>query len=688
MIATRESIETKARVARLERGNILAWLSLAFPLAVSAILNMWNLVQNGYSNTYYSVAVQSMTQSWKNFFFASYDAGGFITVDKPPVALWIQAISAKILGFSSLSILMPEALAGVASVALVYFLVKRIFGSLAAFVAALAMAVTPIAVAVERGNNTDTFLVFFLLLAAWAITRATEKGRLALLILGMALVGVAFNVKMLAAFIVLPTFYLLYMVAAPLKWHKRLLHLALASIVLLVVSFSWATAVQLTPAGQRPWIGGSQTNSVFDLALNYNGLGRVTGDEGNTMGGGQPPQGDFQPPAQGTFQAPGGTTGAPSFSGTNNGGAAGRNSGGMFGAGVAGPFRLFGSELASQWSWLFPLAAFGLVAAIAGLRKRLPLERKGQALLLWAGWLATYGVVFSMAEGIFHVYYLMMLAPAAAALVGIGVTFLWSAYRNGGWQAWLLPVALLAGAAWQVKVLSDYNYPQWSQWLVPVTVAGSIISAVPLLATRLFTRRVWQRVAPGLVGLGLLALLVSPLAWSVTPALEAGNGIMPQAGPSSQGQDMGGMRQAMQTGQNAQVADSAQSGPGAQGGPGGSFSSALVSYLEANNDGYFYLVAVSSANQASSISLETGKPVLAMGGFTGSDPAITVEKLRQLVATGKVRYILTGGNGMGGGGGASSAVTAWVTSNGTAVDASQYGGQSGMGGTLYDLAPR
>src|SRR5438045_619963 len=199
MIANQEAlsgqaIRTTVRVGRLEREKVLHWLGLACALSVSAVLNLWNLAQNGYSNTYYAVAVQSMLQSWHNFFFASYDAGGFISVDKPPVALWAQAISAKIFGFGGIALLLPEALAGVASVALVYYLVRRVFGTLAGFIAAMAMALTPIAVAVERTNGVDTILMFTLLLAAWAMSVATEKGRFALLALGLTLVGVAFNI--------------------------------------------------------------------------------------------------------------------------------------------------------------------------------------------------------------------------------------------------------------------------------------------------------------------------------------------------------------------------------------------------------------------------------------------------------------------------------------------------------------
>src|SRR5689334_4645298 len=233
MITTTETTKTAVLAGRIEREKLLSWLGLAGALAVSAGLNLWNLAQNGYDNLYYSVAVQSMLQSRHNFFFASYDAGGFISVDKPPVALWIQTLGAKLLGFNALGILLPEALAGIASVALLFFLARRLFGPLAASVAALALALTPIAVAVERGNNTDTWLMFTLLLAAWAITRATETGRFALLALSMALVGVAFNIKMLEAFIVLPAFYLLYLVAARVNWRKRLLHLTLGTAVVM-----------------------------------------------------------------------------------------------------------------------------------------------------------------------------------------------------------------------------------------------------------------------------------------------------------------------------------------------------------------------------------------------------------------------------------------------------------------------
>jgi 4-amino-4-deoxy-L-arabinose transferase-like glycosyltransferase len=679
MIATKELTKPAALAGRLEMEKLLPRLGLGVALAVSAALNLWNLAQNGYGNTYYAVAVQSMLTSWKNFFFAAYDAGGFITVDKPPVALWIQALSAKIFGFNGLALLVPEALAGVASVALLYFLVKRLFGPLAGFLAAMALAVTPIAVAVERSNNTDTWLMFTLLLAAWAITLATERGRFRLLGLSMALVGIAFNIKMLAAWIILPAFVLLYFVAAPLSWKKRLLHLTLAGVIALTVSLSWAVAVDLTPASQRPYIGGSQSNSVLELALGYNGLGRITG-QGETMGGGPnaADRGSFTPPTNlpGSTGTSGSTT--PGDFTRPDGGFAGGGPpdgaggiGGSFNTGTPGVLRLVNSELAAQWSWLLPLAGLGLLAAGFGVRRKLPLEPKGQALLLWGGWLLTYGAVFSMASGIFHNYYLIMLAPAAAALAGIGVAALWAAYRRGGRRAWLLPLALLITTAWQVKVLADF--PDWSAWLAPLVIGGSVLAAGGLVAVRLLTRQAWRRVAPALLAGGLLALALAPTAWASTAVLAAGNGTIPTVGPSQL---------------------SGQGGFGGAGRPGEEMAnSSLIAYLEANQGDTFYLVAVSSANQASSIALATGQPVLAMGGFTGSDPAMTVEKLQQLAATGQVRYVMIGGGGPGGTG---SDLTSWVQANGTAVDPSLYGGTTTMGmgggpsgagnGTLYDRA--
>jgi len=558
------------------------------------------------------------------------------------------------------------------------------FGTFAGLINALALALTPIAVAVERTNNTDSFLMLTLLLAAWALTIASEKGRLALLMLALGLVGVGFNIKMLAAFVVLPAFYLFYLVAASVPWQKRFLHLALGSIVLFAVALSWPLAVDLTPADQRPWVGGSQQNNVLDLALNYNGLGRVTGNEGAGGGfNGQRPPNGFQIP-RGIFPNFGSGRGGGGRGGfgvpIGPGPQGGPGGAGMFGAGSPGDTRLFTGMMAGQWSWLFPLALFGVVVTIANAGRRFFMARRGRSVLLWAGWLVCYGLVFSFASGIFHPYYLVMLAPAAAALVGIGAGSLWEAYRRGGWAAWLLPVALMATAFWEIHILSGYR--EWSAWLTPLLLAGSVIAALGLLVPRFLERSVtWRRVSPGLLTVGLVALLLPAIAWSVTPVLAGpSNASLPNAGPEALNQnDPSSWTQMRQT-----------------------VNSSLVSFLEAHRDGYFYLVAVANSQQASAIALETGKPVMAAGGFMGSDPALTADKLSALVANHQVRFVL----GLGGGGdfrgnGAESSASSWIQGYCSAVDPALYqsprnfgnpvggfGAAFGFGNAqLYDCAP-
>ena len=335
----------------------------------------------------------------------------------------------------------------------------------------------------------------------------------------------------------------------------------------------------------------------------------------------------------------------------------------------------FNSELPGQWSWLFPLAAIGLLAALLALRRRLPLEPRASAILLWAGWVITYGVVFSSAEGIFHPYYLIMLAPAAAALVGIGVASLWNAYRRGGWQAWLLPIALLATAFWQTQVLAPF--PTWSAWLTPITVAGALVAALPLAATRFFNERV-RSLSPALLAVGLVALVISPLTWAVLPVTAApANASLPIAGPSALARPNGASW--------TQVA--------------GWDDSALISYLKANNESYYYILAVTNSQQASSFTLESGSPVLSVAGFMGTDPALTTDKLAAMVADHQLRFVMLTNGSIGTG-----TLTNYVKSTCSAVDSTLWqssgnssdtlgGFPSGSGGgsrglQLYDCAAR
>ncbi len=521
-------------------GRQLTWtrehLSLTVILLLSSFLGLWGLERNGYSNDFYAAAVKSMLVNWRNFFFASFDPGGFVTVDKPPLALWIQTISAKIFGFNGVSLLLPEALTGVLGVALLYFMIKRAFGTGAGLIAALVLAVTPIYVVMNRHNNPDSLMVFFLLLAAWAWLRAAETGRLRWLLLGSLLVGLDFNIKTLEAIVVLPAFYLLYFLLANTGWRKRIVHLVLATLCVLAISFSWSIAVDLTPASQRPYVGGSTNNTEMNLIFGYNGLGRVEATTPSGANNFQPPAGVTlpggtlpQPPAGVTF--PGGANGLPGVAG-----GAGPTMGG-----TPGPLRLFGQSLSGEFGWFLPLALLGLAFAVfqtrSGMAKGLNRSRRLQALVVWGGWLLLYGAVFSLSTGTSHSYYLTVLAPAVAALAGIGVAVMWQSYRKGGWQAWFLPVSLAATAFFQAYTLSGLS--DWNSWLVPVLVVFGIVALLGLglgLIGRTEARA--RRWSMGVVGVTLFGLLIVPTALSVRAVFTAITGAIPSAVPG--GGQLGG----------------------------------------------------------------------------------------------------------------------------------------------------
>src|SRR5215217_4201158 len=407
-------------------------LLLSALLALSACLDLSRLTSEGYGNIYYAATVKDMLDSWHNFFFVSFDAG-FVSVDKPPLGLWIQAASAYLFGFHGWSLLLPQALAGILCVALLYHLVGRSFGPVAGLLAALALALTPISVATNRHNNLESLLVLAVLLAAWAFILAAETGRLRWLVVGALVVGVGFNIKMLEVFVVLPAFYLLYLVAAPVGWRRRMIHLGLATVVIIAASLPWVVAVALTPADQRPYVGSSSFDTVTDLIVGWNGVERLVGSDKDV--------------------------------------------------GDPGPLRLLNPQLAGQIGWLLPLAIVGLVVASWQGRPRLPLSRKeDQALLLWGTWLISLVVFFSFA-GDWDPYYLAMLAPAVAALVGVGVVALWDDYRSQGRRGWLLPLTLLGIASLQLYILSFC--PDWSHCLAPTIVILSMGAAASLVVTRL-----------------------------------------------------------------------------------------------------------------------------------------------------------------------------------------------------------
>jgi 4-amino-4-deoxy-L-arabinose transferase-like glycosyltransferase len=621
------------------------------------------------------------------------------------------------------------------------------FGRVAGLLAALFMALTPVAVADNRNNTIDSILVYFLLLGAWAVSRAVDEPSLSAsrrsglrwLLLAAVFVGLGFNIKMLEAFLVVPAFGLVYLLGAHVSWRARLLHLLLATIVLLSVSLSWAVAVDLTPASQRPWVDSTTSNSEIDLAIGYNGLQRLLGRAGtpstasssSTTSGTNSrtlASGGSAKLATAGSALPAAATGATSGAtgslqadtaaiaaatgarlGGAPGGGQGNGGGGLFNNGAAGPLRLLDSQLGGQAGWLLPLAVIGLLAA-AARRPRLPLDAPQRALLLWGGWLVTVAGFFSVAS-FFHSYYLVTIAPPIAALAAIGMVTLWQYYRESRslatWRAWLLPVALVTTAAAQAAILRDYS--AWSRWMTPMLLTGSIGASLVLLAGRLRRGTRLRLGLPVALAVGTAALLLAPTVWAANTASTVGSSI-PSAGPSAQtggfggrggfgnggmpggfGGEQGGLAAGVipggqpptgniaGQGQTSAPSGSLPSGtrqaPGNVGGLAG--DSQLLAYLLKHQGSTKYLVVTSNSNSAASYIITTGKAVMSLGGFGGNDPILTTTQFQALVKNNTVRYVLGGGGG--GGQGGDSAVMQWVQSSCKAVAASSYQTTSSSG---------
>lgn len=701
------------RSLRLPRGLSWTTLGLIGILLLAAALRFGNIDAIGQANTYYTAAVESMLQSWHNFFFAAAEPGGSVSVDKPPVGLWLQAISAYFLGVNGFAVVLPQILAGIASVAVIFHLVRRSFGNLAGLLAALILAVTPVAIAVERNNTPDATLILTLLLAAWAFIKATESGKVRFLLLGATLVGIGFNIKMLQAFLPLPAFYALYILGAKQNWWRKILNLFLATLVLIPVSLSWALAVDLTPADQRPYVGSSSNNSALDLIFGYNGMERLVGRGGGGSGGsGMPSQSrgsddssqntndvnQGQPPAMSDAQPDGArpSGGPPAMGGgrpTGGGGPGGGSpgGGGMFGIGEASALRLFESGLAAQVSWLLPFALLAIAAMVVSLNWWNPNTALHHGLILWGGWLLTCVVFFSVA-GFFHQYYLAMLGAPLAAVVAIGMRFLWQ-LRDAHpiRSALLLLVATGVTLAFQVYAVGMYDSLGW--WVaLPVALGG--LGAIALLLS-LWRKNIYlPKIALGMLVAGLL---IVPTVWSgLTTAYANTSSAMTQAysGGNSRrgmGNPGGGAQQSNPNTSSAEAQPSTTSTPEAPGNAKPtSEEQSLVAYLQAHTQDTKYLVVVPSSQAGTSYVLETGRPVLYAGGFSGRDPVIDGEDLAELVTNGDVRYVLWGGGG--GGGSDNSSISSYLQSSCTVVTdagisrtgSQRSGGGPGGSSTLYE----
>ncbi|MGD0927226.1 MAG: glycosyltransferase family 39 protein [Streptosporangiaceae bacterium] len=661
-------------------------------LALTALLYAAGLSRNGWANDFYSAAVQAGTTSWKAFFFGSFDASSFITVDKTPASLWVMELSARVFGLNYWSVLLPQAAEGVASVAVLYAAVRRWSGPVAGLIAAGALAVTPVATLMFRFNNPDALLVLLMTAAAYAMVRATESGRTRWIALAGALLGFGFLAKMLQAFLVLPAFALVYLVAGPPRLGRRAWQLLAGGAALLVTAGWWVAIVQFIPAADRPYVGGSTNDSVLQLALGYNGLGRLDGNE----------------------------TGSVGFSG---GGGAGRGGGSAFG-GSTGLGRLFGGEMGGQISWLLPAALIALAALVWLSWRRPRTDRVRAAALLWGGWLIVTGLVFSYMSGIIHPYYTVALAPAIGALAGIGAVTVWRARRSMVAGRPLAARAVLAAglvvtACWAYVLLG--RSAGWLPWLRPLVLVCGLAAAAAVIAERwLPGRAVLLSVAP----LALVAALAGPLAYSVDTAATSHTGALPTAGPSitpfsgpggGPGAGFGGTRPGGGLGGPGGTAQGgpASGGPGSGGpapgrsaavpggtsgstsgrpgrvsgqggglggGLGGStqVSSAITKLLTSGAIGYRWAAATVGAESAAPFQLASGEPIMAIGGFNGTDQAPSLAEFEKMVAAHEVHYFI-GANGhtFGGGSGDATQITSWVQSHFTK--------QTVGGVTVYNL---
>lgn len=602
------------------------WLdaaSLGLTVALSLVLNAWRLDEAGNGNTYYAAAVRSMAGSWHNFFFASFDPGGFISVDKPPVFLWFGALSVRIFGYSSWAILLPSAVAGAASVGLLWLITRRYFGPLAATIAALALALSPISVAVDRLNLPEPFMILALIGAAGATLRSVESKRWwwAWIAGAGVLVGVAFNIKMLAAWIPGPALALAVVAALPALSRREYLltgaRLAILAASTFAVSASWMLVVDAIPADSRPYVGGSTDNSVRNLALEYNGVGRVDGNETTRPGGGAPPANAGRTfPNTGPFNPNGNRGAQPPVNAPPTGPANGR--GGII-AGTPGLWRMFDDANGPQISWLLPFAL--LIAPVAFWRwRRQAVARAG--IVLAAGWVLLFGLVFSYAQGIYHSYYTSALMPGIGLLTGAGtVATIDLSKRDGRWMLAFVP------AAWATAMVQLHQADRVADFYNTVPpVAVGIVAVAGLTAAVVALTRQTRFVAPALV-VAVAALLLTPAVWSSYEARNPSlNTTLPQAGPreGAAGRSFG-----------SQAFDGAVPG--------------LAIYLDTHGDeGARWDLVTSSAQQASTLIADYNLSVMALGGFSGNDPTITVDQFADYVAAGDVRYVLAQGGGPGG----------------------------------------
>jgi 4-amino-4-deoxy-L-arabinose transferase-like glycosyltransferase len=700
---------------RRDRVQVLARRSprpeLLLLMGIAAALNLWALSRNGWANEYYSAAVRSMSSSWHDFLYASLDKSGVMTVDKPPLALWVQALSVRLFGYHQLSVLVPQALMGVASVVLLYDLVRRHFGRIGGFVAGLALAVTPMTVAISRHNNPDALLVLCSVAAVWCALRGLENGRTRWLALAGVCVGLGFETKMGVALVVVPGIVAAWLWLAPAARGRlhALRQLLAGGAAMVLVGGAWPALVELTPAADRPWVSGTSDNKVLSLIFGYNGLGRVDGQAGGPRGAG--------------------------------GGA-------MFGS-SPGPLRLLNGALGGQAGWLLGFAVVAALGLLVASRLRRSDARTGWLLTIGGAFLAT-AVLFSAANGIFHPYYVSLLAPFTAALVGAGAAQLIGGRLNARVFG---PLAIVAGVAVELAIRDDYSGQL--PWLPAVL---SVVGALAIIALLAFSSRRARLIA---TAAAVGALLLAPSVWAIDTLGHAASGTFPAGGPASAASDgvgaggpfgrlgarlgAGGGFPGGPTAGSAAPAGAppfargegaaAQAPPGVGGfaggsppglpgsgrsggtatmfgapggGAGGPFGNdrslaAVVAYVRAHGGG---TVAVSSQSSAAAAIIQGKVEVAGIGGFSGRESDVSVAWLAQEVSSDKIRWVLADQNGTGfagrlpgdtraGSKAAMSAVakgckavTLSTSGSATAAGSSASGATGATSSTLYDCQGR
>lgn len=609
-----EDIKGLSRV-RGEYGRVALFEAAGFGglLLMTSMLYLRNITINGMANSYYATAAQAASVNWTAWLFGSLDAANFMSVDKPPVSTMIMGLFGRVFGFSSWSMLVPHALAGVTTVALVYAAVRRWYGVKSALIAGAVMALTPVAVLMFRFNNPDSFLTLFLTASAYAFLRTFDSKKPVLWLSAAGLLaGFAFNTKMLQGLLVLPVMAVLYIACAKTAVMTRVRYLGVAGIATVASTFWWSVLVWLTPAAYRPWVGSTNNNDIWSLIFGYNGFGRLFGGRGGVPG------------------------------------SAGGGPGGVGFGGETGVLRIFNESFGPNIAWLIPAALIG-GGLVIWLLRRAPRDNKERAgVLLWLGWLFIHIVVFSMTSGTIHPYYVVAMAPAVAALVGIGVLYIWKAYTRRTHVWWIVPLTIATTTITSVIMLGYRN--DWTILMWIVGVAGVAATGIAVI----LPPRISMRLRRMMLACAVISAGAAPIAYSISTVMAAHSGSIPTAEPNAS---------AMNNTNNEAA----------------SAEAALVKFLLANQQGAMWIAAVDSANTSAPIQLSTKQPVMAIGGFNGSDSALTLQSFKQLVATGKVRYYVVDSRSRGGGPGGNSDIAQWAASLGVKIE---YGGTQYA---VYDL---